>query len=217
MNPQVSNLREQMEHLPFVMLKIAEGEDSSVLAFSKLQASQVRDIVTRMRHSNLKSFGTFVMFFNGQNSKMVRINAQVKVRRDSTPSKRPEPEVAEEKAASPIVPVHASPRKVSFAADEPEEQEELDPEEQEDQLLDKALAKLAEKESRPKEKVLQHAVESKSTLQQMLNAPYQPPCMVYERAVQVAKRSTIPARATAPAKIEIANIQDATRAIEHNK
>ena len=55
-------------------------------------------------------------------------------------------------------------------------------------MLTKALEELEKKNSRPKEKVHQYVTESRSTLQQMLNSPYIPPIMVYEKPNETSQQ-----------------------------
>ena len=54
-------------------------------------------------------------------------------------------------------------------------------------MLETALKEIQERNSRPKQKVQQHAKASQGTLQMVMSQPYVPPCLVYERPVAPQK------------------------------
>lgn len=68
----------------------------------------------------------------------------------------------------------------------------MDEEIQEEAELDKALECMRKREEMPKTNILSHATTSKSTLQQMLNQPFLPPCMVFESKHPEVKKKASP-------------------------
>lgn len=168
--------------------------------------------------------GTFVMIFDGQNSQLVKINARITVK-ETAPSGAG-PALPKRKSLKTVkfaeveeVPKrnsnlkHEGTAQISKKLEEPPtrvdkeipEQVSSDIEEAEeraDQALQNALTQV-QQFGKPKEKILNDSKPSKSILQEMLDQPYTPPCMTFERPVAAA-----PQAVRLPGSIQISKAVD---------
>lgn len=192
MQETISHMQEVLRTCPFILFSFQPEQLAKVIAYQGVPSLMVKKILHDYRALDRSEYdqppvGHFLLIFNGADSVMLRIDAEVKMRKQTEKDHA----LDQPKVVKPVRMPAAEPMPDESKPAPVAEQAEEDAELREDKVFEAALAKIEEKQTRPTEKLHSHAVQSKGVLQNMLSQPFEPPCMVFEK--EVVKEKPLPA------------------------
>ena len=154
---------------PFILFSFQPDHLAKVVAYHGVPSMLVKKILHDYRALKRNQYehqpiGHFLLIFNGADSVMLRIDAEVKMRKQTEKDAGMEVPTVVRPIRMPVEPTPGEIEPAPVA-----EHTEEDSEVHEDKVFEAALAKIEEKQTRPTEKLYSHAVQSKGVLQNMLS------------------------------------------------